>query len=275
MTETTPEAVAPTPTPDAPAEVAETPESSPGAVDTSESSAKEEKTREQKRYDELTWLRRQAERRTKSLESENAKLREQLTQRQTPQQAEPDTPRKTLADFNYDEEAFEKYVEDRSTKVYRERYEKERTETSRQERLSKFHEREEAFRKEFEDYDEVAKNDYTEVSVQLAEMITTLPDGPQIAYHLGKNPSMAKELSSLHPNVAAARLALLSDRLANERAQAKAKPVSKAPPPPPSLEGSSEGTANVRPDVPEDADKLSDAEWTRRRKKQLERQRSK
>jgi hypothetical protein len=49
----------------------------------------------------------------------------------------------------------------------------------------------------------------------MASVITTRPDGPQIAYYLGQNPEVAERLSKLSPAQAALEIGRISLRLSN------------------------------------------------------------
>lgn len=265
MTDTT-EQVVDTTVPDANTTQVVQPDPSTGAVDTSDKS-EPRKSGEQKRIDELTWHRRQAERRSKALESENSELRAQLTTRQTaqPEQTKSSNrPDKRLADFNFDEDAHQAYLDDfygkAAAETVKQREAKEKAETSRKERMTKFREREELVRNEVEDYEDVAYS--APINETVADLITDMEDGPQLLVHLGKNPGIAKRISSMSRELAAAQLVLLSDRLATEREQVKAKPVSKAPPPPPKIDA-------TEPAIEKSPSEMSDAEFAKWRKRQI------
>ncbi len=237
------------------------PESSPGAVDTSDKSKAPPKDGPQKRIDELTWHRRQAERRSRALESENAELRSQLAQRQNPQPERQDSAAlKKLADFEYDEEKYLDYLTDRAAeravrKVSDSQVERQKAD-SRKETMTKFREREAAVRADLEDYEDVA---YSAPIDGIEDIIMAMDEGPRIAYYLGKNPETAIRIKSLPPHLAAVELGRIDARLANEREQAKAKPVSKAPPPPPKIDA-------TEPAIEKDPTQMTDKEFAKWRK---------
>lgn len=267
MTDTTSQAVVETPAPDATATA--TPDASaapsPAAVDTSDKSGAPRKSGEQKRIDELTWHRRNAERRNRALESEVAELRAALQkpQAEQPRAAAP----KKLADFDYDEEKFAAYVTETAAEKaaalaearLRERQERDGKERSHKESAAKFREREAKVRAELEDYEDYA---YAAPIDDITDLIVAMDEGPRIAYYLGKNPETAARINSLPPNLAALELGRLDERLANERKQATAKPVSKAPPPPPTIEA-------TEPAVSKDPSEMTDAEFAKWRKRQI------
>ena len=263
MTDTTSQAVVETPAPDANAapEVA-TPDSSTGAVDTSERSAKPNGA--QKRIDELTWHRR-------NLERDVAHWRE-LALKNMQQPAAPESkpeakPSKKLADFNYDEEAFSEYLvehaadkaAEKAAAKLREQQEQERKQSSRKDNETKFREREAKFRAEAEDYEDIA---YMAPINDIVDVVMAMDEGPRIAYYLGKNPETAARINSLPPHLAAVELGRLDAKLATEREQAKAKPVSKAPPPPPKIDA-------TEPAVSKDPKDMSDTEFAKWRKRQI------
>jgi len=77
------------------------------------------------------------------------------------------------------------------------------------------------------DYAEVAENPAVQISMAMASVITTRPDGPQIAYHLGKNPELAAKIAALTPPQAVFELGLI----AAELKLSKAPQLSNAPEP--------------------------------------------
>lgn len=246
----------------------ETPDPSPDAADTSEKSEPKKETRDdepsekvQKRISKLTGKWRQAE-------SERDYWRERaLAQKESAPPPKPVQQAKKLADFNYDEEAYQAHLEEvvaekaaaKAEAKLRESQERERSERSRRESQSKFREREAKAREELEDYEEYA---YTAPIDDVTDIIMAMDEGPRIAYYLGKNPETAARINALPPHLAAIELGRLDARLASEREQAKAKAVSKAPPPPPRLDTSETG-------VDDDPDKMSTKAWLKWREKQL------
>lgn len=90
----------------------------------------------------------------------------------------------------------------------------------------KWTERREAFAATHEDYVEVAENDAVPIPAHMTAMIVQLENGPELAYHLGKNPDVAERLSKLPPAVAVYELGRVAANLAAPKPE-----VSKAPPP--------------------------------------------
>lgn len=240
-------------------------ESSPAKADEN----KETVSKVQSRFDELTKHRREAER-------ERDYWREQALLRQRePEPVKPlvDEPLKTEADFDFDTAKYNQYIiaesQKRAVEAAKRELQAERDRQTKAQRDASFASRSREFAKTVDDFDEVVKSDYLTITPDMAEVIKESDDGPALAYHLGKNPDVAAKIAQLPPIVAARELGKIEARLAIAREQASAKSVSKTPPPPPKIEGTTP-TTSVKPDLA-DSDKLSDAEWMRLRNKQAAR----
>lgn len=258
-------------------------ESTPAAADTSEKSETAKETHDddvsekvQKRISKLTGRWRQAE---SEAEYWRERYQRSLNERQVAEPPRPAAqPAKKLADFNYDEEQYQAYLEDvvaekaaaKAEARLREKHDRERSESSRKESFAKFKEREAKVKTELEDYEEFA---YSPTFDGVTDIIMAMDEGPRIAYYLGKNPETAARINSLPPHLAALELGRLDAKLATEREQAKAKSVSKAPPPVPRLETSDADTGLAVKASDPGSDKLSMRDWMERREKELKRKR--
>ena len=107
-------------------------------------------------------------------------------------------------------------------------------------------------------------------SDELLEDIADLDDSPSVVYYLANNLRIADEIARLPPRAAARELGRIEARLAAEKEKLAAAKVSKAPEPPPKVDGSGDPAVAISLTSAE-ADKLSDAEWVRRRNKQVAR----
>lgn len=254
-----------TPAPDATAkaDANANPDSSAGANDSGDKS--EGKDAIQKRIDKLTGKLRQAER-ERDYERE---LRLATAQRNVEPPAKSPEPARTapkkLADFEYDEEKYAEYLvdyaADQAATRLEERSKQKRTEDSRKEKFSQFKEYESKFKTSIEDYDDVAH--YARINDNVADLVMDLGESaPAMAYHLGKNPDLAARLNKMSDSAVAVELGRIDAKLAIEREQAKAKTVSKAPPPPPKIDATD-------PVVEKDPTQMSDAEFAKWRKKQI------
>ena len=215
----------------------------------------------QRRIDELTRLRREAER-------DRDHWRDMAIKGQPRAEVQPEAP-KTLADFQYDEAKYQAYLfstaETRAVEAAEKRLREQMQQENVQRRTQSFVSRETAFAKTAPDYYEVTRSDTLPISPAMAEAIAESEEGPALAYHLGKNQEIAEQIARLSPLAQARELGRIEARLIADRE--KPKPVTKAPPPAPKIEA-------VEPSisVPADdaaSDKLSDAEWLKRREKQL------
>lgn len=274
MTETTEQAVVETPAPDAIAPTtAETPapaqaESSPAVNDADESSDPRPKG-VQKRIDELTRLRYDAER-------DRDYWRQLALQQTTPAKQEPAVAEKPkalpkLEDFNYDEAAYQaalfEHASAEAARKVREDLRREQEQKQKQERVKSWKTREAEFKAKNPDYEQVAY--YAPITEAMAEVIQESELGPQIAYYLGKNTTEAEQIAQLDPVRAARALGRIEAKL--EKPAAPPPPpkpaVSQAPPPPPRLEAS-------EPAIEKSPDQLSTKEWLRMREKQLARKKA-
>jgi hypothetical protein len=246
-------------------------DSSPAAAPSKTSDTIEPETsRLSERFAELTRLRRDAERDRDHWRELAIRERQKPAEVQAPPLAEKP---KTLADFNFDEVQHQAYIAQTAARAATEAAKRElRAEQEaarKQSELSAYVARVKEFAKDKPDFNDVAN--YAPISDQIAEMVIRSEQGPELAYHLGKNPDIAASLSALPPQVAAYELGMLSARLKYNREQtAKAKTVlSQAPPPAPRIEGAGDGGPKAKPDDPESDKTLTDAEWTRRRNAQV------
>ena len=219
-------------------------ESSPAAADPGEKPAKPETAdARDERIKELTRHRREAERRADRLARELEEARRPREPRPQPQQPTAQQP-------NPPSDATD--VEQRAAKLLQDKANAERRE--------QFDSRVDEYASEIEDYDDVVTN-RTPVSEHMAEAIIDSDMPGEVLYYLGKNPEVARKLYSLPLTKAAKEIGRIEDRLIAERKKAAEKPVSKAPPPAPQIEGK-EPSTRVSTTSP-DSDSMSDEEWVK------------
>lgn len=214
--------------------------------------------------------------RIKASEAREAWYRDQIGRQVAPQAPPAEAEQvKSLKDFNYDETKFLEYSEQRlaarADKAAREAANRWRSEQEAITRRARFDERVEAYAKSVEDYHDVV-TDATPVSEAMADAIMDSDEAGALMYYLGNNPDEARKLYYMSPAKAGRELQKLEDRLVSERKKAAEKPVTKAPSPAPRIESSGDPGTSVDPTTAS-SDELSDAEWARRRNKQLERRR--
>jgi hypothetical protein len=217
----------------------------------------------QKRIDELTRKRHEAQRDAEYWREQA--LRAQPKPEPVKPEPEAKPAGKKLADFGYDEEKYQDYLfeqaEGRAAKAAEAVLQKRQTDDARVHTITAHKAREAKFAKDMPDYFEVAHN--APITQSMAEIVMESDQSAALAYHLGKNPDVAARIAQLPERTQARELGRLEAKLAS----APVVPtVSQAPPPAPRLGGSD--ATSAKPDSA-DSDKLSDAEWVKRRNQQL------
>jgi hypothetical protein len=252
-------------------------ESSPAADPSDKAPPKE--SGEGLRIKELTRRYREEQRRSDRL----MKMLEDRGQEPAPARQQPvartEQPEKVLADFNYDEQAFRKYERDKAIAETREEFKQtlkqEREEMEFQQRLNAHNARVAKFSATVEDFDvEDARASMPFIHRDMAEAIMDSDESAALEYYLSNNIEEAQRLASLPPARAGREIQKLEDRLVAERKKASEKSVSKAPPPPPKIDGSGDAAVRVSTTSPE-SDALSDEEWFRAESRRLARKRQK
>lgn len=214
----------------------------------------------QERINKLTKRFRSLERESqRALDDANAEIQELRRQLS---EAPQDAP-KTLADFEYDEKAYQAYIFEQAEKraeqaVNRRLDEIPKRDSRGQETAVKFANAETKFAAEHDDYHDVVYDPTLRISPDMRDYIQSSENGPELVYHLGKNPDVAMDIADMPPALAGRALSKLEDGLA--KARAKEAAVSKAPPPPKTDLGGGTAAPSVRTTDPA-SDKLSDAEW--------------
>lgn len=216
----------------------------------------------QKRIDELTRLRREAER-DRDYWRDQASRQPQAK----PETAAPEAPRKapTLAEHNYDETAYQAamaaHLRDEAVQAARETFRQEQAQLTEQQRAESWAERQAAFAAKTPDYEEKAY--YAPISKEVAQIVMDLENGPAVAYYLGEHPDEARVISRMSERQAAVAIGRIEAKLSAPAAAPPPKPaVSKAPPPAPQIEA-------VEPAVQKDPSQMTDAEFAKWRKRQI------
>lgn len=201
----------------------------------------------QKRIDELTRLRRDAER-------ERDYWKEQAEKPQEPKEI------RTLADFEYDEVKYQQYLADEYSKLaeskFKELMRQENQKSAIQRRNQIFSDTEKDFSNEVKDYYQVTRSEDLQYSESMHDIVTDLDYGHEVLYYLGKNKDVAAKIHAMPEKRQAIEFGRLEERL-----QAlKVKPVSNAPAPPKTIKG---GKSQVQK-APE---KMSQSEFEKYRQK--------
>lgn len=212
----------------------------------------------QERITELTRNWRETERALTALEQENAELKQKVADIPSSE------PVKTLADFDYDEGKYQAHLfgqaEKRAEKAAERLLSAHQGNRAAETAETRFRDREKEFSNIVADYDEVVYGKPLSVSPAMADAIKESEIGPEIHYHLGKNPDTAAKLSRLSTVAAAREIGILEARLSAAKESASKKSVSKAPPPAETKLRGASASRKVSTTEPE-SDKLSDEEW--------------
>jgi hypothetical protein len=219
--------------------------------------------------------------RTKSyierLNSDNADLRRRLAelesrsqpQAQPQQRTQPHQPQAdsgpTLADCNYNLEAFQhardQWVIQQAEKGWTEKQQKQAAQEREQATWTTYETKAAEFADAHPDFLEVVGSIAYPLTDAAQAAIAAHPNGPDIAYHLGNNDVDAFELARTPPHLAEAAVRMLAARLGAApppvipaaQAPTQPRPISKAPPPAPTVSG------RAPTEVP--AEKLTDDDW--------------
>lgn len=229
----------------------------------------------QKRIDELVKQREDERRRAERLES----ILEQALAAQKQPEAKPEAtapipatrPKPTMADFDYDQEAFADALTDwkleqrdaQAQQQYTQRQEKTKQETFAQTFEEKRVSTLTAGKEKFTDFEEVLNSFAPGVMhLNLAAAVLETSAPADVTYYLGKNPAEAARISKLDPF----RMALELGRL-ESRAIVATPPKKTTSAPPPVNPVGTKATAGVEPDSQKDPEAW--AEWERNRVKAL------
>jgi hypothetical protein len=187
-------------------------------------------------------------------------FKRQLEELRPKQSDDPSAPK--LENFKDIEEYANAKAKHEADKVLREHNEKQRSETQKQarERLVKgWEERVDAGADKYDDYAEVVGD--LQPTTPWAMAIMEADNGPDIAYHLGKNLKEAQRIASLPPVSQIREIGRLEAKLAAE--PPKPKTASKAPPPITPLSGTSPADSAT----PSETDDIGT--WIKKRQKQV------
>ena len=227
------------------------------------------------RIDELTkkWRTEQRERAQERMQRESLQreIEHLRSQRQEPESQKA----KTLEDFGFDEGKFQDYLfrqaESRAAEVSRKAIQEAKERESKEKAHRDFNRKVGEFQKDHKDFWDVVRDESVRLDSDMFTGVVSeameLDAGPEVLYHLGKNPEIAYALLDLSPKQLNRELARLEARIGFDKeraaAAAAAAKVSKAPEPAAKIEGSSARPAKSEND-------MDDKEWGRARQKERE-----
>lgn len=231
----------------------------------SETEEKPKKGGVQKRIDELTRQRYEAEARAEQAEREAAELRQAQTKNGH------NANRPTLEQYDYDQDAYEaamvSWAEDG---LKRQNEAATQAEKARAEQLEQIKRNAEINRKmtegvtKYPDFIEVVSSpdlpSLQEINSTAFEAVINSDKMAEISYYLGKNPSEVYEFQNMPPISVMRKVIELEHKLGSSR-----KETTNAPPPPKSMNGNSD--AGIDPS-PKKRDEMSMDEWLEWRKQQ-------
>jgi chromosome segregation ATPase len=232
------------PTEAAPAEPVVENDSSDDAVDDAETQEdqdaetkdepKKANPKVEKRFSELTKQREDARREAQQARDAAAAMEVRLKAlegqgKPAEKQADPDakpTPAQFTDAFEYAEALAEWSAENALKNRDKAEVEKKQI-AERQKVLSDWETRQQSARKELDDYAEVIESSTVSVSDQVRDAIIESDVGPQILYHLAKNPDFAATLASKSTSSALREIGKLEAKLSSGDKQEPEKPVAK------------------------------------------------
>jgi hypothetical protein len=184
------------------------------------------------------------------------RIEQQLREQQQAQVLKEEPKRETFRD---DEQYLNAQIEHLAEKRAAEKLE-QRQKQAEQDRLSEtFLEKAEKASEKYPDFNDVVGNPNLPINTNMAEYIAESDLGHEVAYHLGKNPSVALKIANMSPVKAALELSRIEREIA---AKPQAKP-SKAPEPITPVGSRGKATSSPNPSDDDDISSWMAKEWKR------------
>lgn len=193
------------------------------------------KSRASERIAELVAERTAAKEYGEYMRQEVVSLQSQLAGKQLPQ--ETATPKPKLEDFEFDQDKWATAFSDWSVKEASKVAEAQVNKTLREQETANeqaviqatWQQKSEEFAEENPDFTTVTSNPSLPITKDMAAVFMESEKGPEIAYHLGKNPTEAARISRMSPR----KMAMAIGRLENEVSKLAPKPQPTSAPEPP------------------------------------------
>jgi hypothetical protein len=128
--------------------------------------------------------------------------------------------------------------------------------------LEAYHDREEAAREKYDDFEQVAYNQQLPITNVMAQTIQASELGPDIAYYLGANAKEAERISRLPPYLQAKEIGKIEAKLADS--PAPVKKTTSAPPPIKPVTAKGTSTSIYDTTDPRSISAMSASEWIER-----------
>ena len=167
----------------------------------------------------------------------------------------PKTDAAELPDKEADPDA---YAEALAARKAEELLAKREAEREQAELLSAYHEREEAAREKYDDFERVAYNQNLPITTVMAQTIQASEAGPDIAYYLGVNPREAERISRLSPFLQAKEIGRIEAKLVENP---PVKKSTNAPPPIKPVMAKGSSGASYDTTDPRSISAMSTSEW--------------
>ena len=167
----------------------------------------------------------------------------------------------------------EAYVDALATQKAEQLVRQQQYQQQQQELLGSYHDKEEAARDKYEDFEQVAYNPKLPITDVMAQTIQASDNGPDIAYYLGTNPKEAARIYALPPFLQAKEIGRLEAKIASEPVT---KQTSRAPAPISPVTPRNGGSPNFDTTDPRSIKAMSTTQWIEaERLRQMKKQESK
>ena len=191
----------------------------------------------------------------KRLAREQRKWEREQAQRLAEQQAKP-TAAPDLAPEQF--ESYEDYAEALAERKAQDLLARREAEQQQKAFLEAYHEREEAARDKYDDFEQVAYNPNLPVTDVMAQTIQASEIGPDVIYYLGSNPAEAKRIAQMPPILQAREIGKIEVKLT---AEPPVKKTSNAPAPIAPVTPRSNGAPRYDTTDPRSTKTMSTSEW--------------
>ena len=124
--------------------------------------------------------------------------------------------------------------------------------------LEQYHDREEAARDKYDDFEQVAYNPKVPITNVMAETIQNSEVGPDVAYYLGTNIKEAERIARLSPILQAKEIGKIEAKLASDP---PVKKTTSAPPPISPVTARSAGVSAYDTTDPRSTKTMTDSQW--------------
>lgn len=140
----------------------------------------------------------------------------------------------------------------------RELVEAEKRQAEQAQILNAYHEREEAAREKFDDFEQVAYNPNVPITDWMAQSIQASEIGPEVAYYLGSNVKEAQRISQLSPLLQAKEIGKIEAKLVSNP---PVKKTTSAPPPVSPVTARASGAPSYDTTDPRSVKTMTTSEW--------------